>query len=128
MNQETEQNINEAINWLQKTGESVQDFAVEQAPLYCREVVAWEFWSGLIESSAGLLLVVVGITFLILLVRWVRADHGEPNFRTMGSMFVAFICLPFGILSMAGGIPKTIKSTVAPRMVIVEHLNALIGK
>jgi hypothetical protein len=29
MNQETEKNINEAIDWLQETGASVQDFAVD---------------------------------------------------------------------------------------------------
>lgn len=33
MNTETETNINQAIDWIQKTGGQIQDFAMEQPPL-----------------------------------------------------------------------------------------------
>ncbi len=49
----TEENINEAIDWLQQTGGRIEDFAMEQAPLYCQEIIQWTFWSGIIGGLIG---------------------------------------------------------------------------
>jgi cytochrome bd-type quinol oxidase subunit 1 len=118
----TEQNINEAIDWLQKTGGALQDFATEQAPLYCREVVAWEFWSHTIYAAAcviGLMLCVYAAYRII--SEGVKQDAAEALpvavVPAVASVFLA--CLLVGQISDAA------KAHVAPRLVIVEHLRGL---
>lgn len=122
---ETETNINEAINWLQQTGGSLQNFASEQAPLYCREVVAWEFWSGSIFGGIGVALSVIGLAAAMRFVRWMEEDNGEPNSRTLPSCVIAMLCLILGPILAVDNIPHAIKATVSPRLVIVEHLTGL---
>jgi hypothetical protein len=122
---ETETNINEAINWLQQTGGSLQNFASEQAPLYCREVVAWEFWSGSIFGGIGVALSVIGLAAAMRFVRWMEEDNGEPNSRTLPSCVIAILGLILGPILAGDNIPHAIKATVSPRLVIVEHLTGL---
>lgn len=125
MNPELEANVNEALDWLQKTGGAVQDFAVEQAPLYCREVVAWEFWSGAVFGGIGLVLMAIGLVALMKFIMWMKEDECEPNGRTVPAFFVTTGCLAVGVAMASSNIPKAVKATVAPRMVIVEHLRNL---
>lgn len=130
MNENTEMNINEAIDWLQQTGGAIQDFAVEQAPLYCREVVAWEFWYGMAGCLGGLLLLTVGGLLLRKGFAITREGKGkglsycerEDPFGWMGS---AILLLVLGTILSAGSATKAIKAAVAPRLVIVEHLKGL---
>lgn len=123
MNPETEKNINEAIDWLQQTGGQLQDFAAEQAPLYCREVVAWEFWIGIAGSLLGLAITLFGAWLVRKGMQLSRAPEscGEEVFPLWlgGTAVVASICV---LCAMA---PRTIKAAVAPRLVIVEHLRQL---
>lgn len=125
MTPETETNINEAINWLQQTGGSLQNFASEQAPLYCREVVAWEFWSGAIFGGIGIVLSVIGLAAAMKFVRWIKEDDGEPNSRTIPAFVIAMLCLILGPILAEDNIPQAIKAAVSPRLVIVEHLTGL---
>jgi hypothetical protein len=125
MKPETEVNINEAIDWLQQTGESLQDFASEQAPLYCREVVAWELWSGAIFTGFGIILATIGIIALMKFIRWMNEDEGEPNHRTVPSMIVALLGIVIGPMQIIHHAPKSIKAVVSPRMVIIEHFRGL---
>lgn len=125
MTPETETNINEAINWLQQTGGSLQNLASEQAPLYCREVVAWEFWSGAIYGGIGIALSVIGLAAAMKFVRWMKEDGGEPNSRTLPACVIATLCLILGPILAADNIPQAIKAAVSPRLVIVEHLTGL---
>ena len=125
MTEQTEANINEAINWLQETGGSLQNFASEQAPIYCREVVAWEFWSGAIFGSIGLALILIGIVAAMKFVRWMRDDDLEPTLRTVPALVVGLLCLILGPIMASTNIPRAIKSSVAPRLVIIEHLTGM---
>ena len=125
MTPETETNINEAIDWLQQTGGSLQNFASEQAPLYCREVVAWEFWSGAIFGGIGVALSVIGFAAAMKFVRWMIEDEGEPNSRTLPAAVIAMLCLTIGLILAGDNIPQAIKAAVSPRLVIVEHLTGL---
>lgn len=122
MTETTEQNVNEAIDWLQKTGGSVQDFAAEQVPLYCREVVAWEFWSGVALMGGALLVLLVGV----LTLRKVRKllDDDEESVIGSGVAFSIFIILPC-VMAVTHGARRSIKAAVAPRVVIVEHLKGM---
>lgn len=119
MNEATEKNINEAINWIQETASSVQDFAIEQAPLYCREVVAWEFWSGMALIGGALLVLVAGL--LILKKVWKLLDGDEETVIGSSVLFGIFILLPC-VIVITHGARNGIKAAVAPRVVIIEHL------
>jgi len=125
MNPETETNINEAINWLQQTGGQIQDFAAEQAPLYCREVVAWEFWQGLTLSVIGLMIIIIPLIALWRFRKWIKQDLENVGaggfFSIMGSIILTIV----GFVIIAGNAPCAIKAVVAPRLVIVEHLRGL---
>jgi hypothetical protein len=125
MNPETEKNINEAIDWLQSTGGSIQDFAAEQAPLYCREVVQWELWSSAAGSVVGILLIVVGVVSGLLFIKFMREDEGEPNGRTLTTCATMFMSVVVGLLTTRDSVPQLIKAITAPRLVIVEHLRSL---
>ena len=125
MTTHTEANLNEALDWIQKTGGAIQDFASEQAPIYCREVVAWELWIGAFYGSFGLLLFVIGCFAAATFVRWMVDDDGEPNGRTVTSFFVAFLALAGGSCMFLTNAPQAIKAAVSPRLVIVEHLSKL---
>lgn len=121
MNEKTETNINEAIDWLQKTAEGVQDFAVEQAPLYCKEVVAWQLWSSLIWAVFGLLVVIIAV---YLIGRCIR------SFRDKDEICVGFglggaVLMVAGLFPLLGGTMDAVKAAVAPRIVIIEHLRGL---
>ena len=72
MNEQTEQNMNEAIDWLQSVGERIEGFTLEQMPLYCQEVLAWK--------------VALNVTWLILfgvllVVSLVLVAKGVPKWK-----------------------------------------------
>ena len=125
MTPETETNINEALDWLQQTGGSLQNFASEQAPLYCREVVAWEFWSGAIFGGIGVALSVIGLAAAMKFARWIKEVDVEPSLRTLSALVIALLCLILGPILVEENIPQAIKAAVSPRLVIVEHLTGL---
>ena len=126
MNAETETNINEAINWLQQTGGSLQNFASEQAPIYCREVVAWEFLSGAIYGGIGIAISVIGLKAATKFARWVEEDgDGESDPRTVLAFMVALLGIILGPMLAADNLPHAVKAVVSPRLVIVEHLISL---
>lgn len=119
MTETTEQNVNEAIDWLQKTGGSVQDFAAEQVPLYCREVVAWEFWSGVALMGGALLALLIGTA--IFRKAWKAYGDDEEFVAGASILFGIFLLVPC-LITITYGASSSIKAAVAPRVVIVEHL------
>lgn len=131
MNEHTEKNINEALDWLQQTGGQIQDFATTQAPLYCQEVVAWTFWQGMSYVILGILLLAMSASFAKKITpaykefektRKTVFDEPWAAVRWSALTVVLFI-LGFGFV--AENIGDTIKAKVAPRLVIVEHLKSL---
>jgi hypothetical protein len=118
-------NINEAIDWLQKTGAQVQDFAVEQAPLYCREVVAWEFWMGIINSSFGFLFLVTPLVMLWRYRQWFKEDLACLGTGSLAASILVPLISAGGLITIFNCAPQTVKAAVAPRLVIVEHLRGL---
>jgi hypothetical protein len=125
MTPETEQNINEAIDWLQKTGGAIQDFTAEQSPLYCKEVIAWELWSSVAGAVLGTVMFVTAIVALVIFVKGMRKYHGEPNGVTVSAIFIGIVCIVGGIALPMNYVPRAIKAIVAPRMVVVEHFRGL---
>ena len=122
MTPQTEENINEALNWLQETGSAVQDFAVEQTPLYCQEVVAWTFWQNAIGAGFGLTLLAVGIFCAYQLIKASRSDKDNEEFVMAISVIIGTLALMGGTIATATQLPDAVKAAVSPRLVIVEHL------
>ena len=120
----TSENINEAIDWLQKTGGVIQDFATEQAPLYCREVVAWEFWYGMTGGSISTAILLVGAYLVMRGVRAFKATTGDEELGAILSL-VGGIVVVIGVLMLLTYAPHAIKAAISPRLVIVEHLRTL---
>jgi len=125
MNTDTEKNINEALDWLQSTGGAIQDFASEQAPIYCREVVEWTFWMGATGTVMGLLLIVVAAVAMKVFFREIGENGGDNEGVIVASLFGGFIAAIMGLMILAKFLPDAIKAKVPPRLVIVEHLQAL---
>lgn len=115
MNEHTEKNINEAIDWLQQTGGSIQDFAMEQAPIYCKELIRYELWTGAIWLTLALLMLIVGVV-----LTWRGLKDDEEG--TICSGFALGI-ISLLVLVLCSG--DFVKAIVAPRVVIVEHLKSL---
>ena len=125
MSPETEKQVNEAIDWLQQVGGSVQDFAVEQAPLYCREVVAWTLWVNVAQVALSVLLIALGGAFI-----WKNKSRIGKAFEEMELAYpaAAIISSVVMVTALIGGCESAacaIKAAVAPRLVIVEHLRGL---
>ena len=121
----TEQNINQAIDWLQKTGGQIQEFTAEQAPLYCREVVAWQLWSSIAGVVGSLLIAAAAVYIAAKSRRWIAENVQEVH---PGAIFGSMAILAAIVLSFVGiyqNAQSAIKAVVAPRMVIVEHLRGL---
>jgi len=140
MNEQTEQNINEAIDWLQQTGGSIQDFATSQAPLYCQEVVAWTFWKGLTCTLIGVFLLVLCAIFAKQICPAWRSfkeskeplQYFEEPLRYFEEPWAAIrwsvltvVFFILGFTFVCNNIGNTIKAKVAPRLVIVEHFKKL---
>lgn len=122
MTPQTEENINEALNWLQVTGSAVQDFALEQAPLYCQEVVAWAFWQNAVGAGIGLTLIAVGIFCAYQLIKTSRSYKDNDEVVMALSTMVGGLALIVGIIATTIHLPDAVKAVVSPRLVIVEHL------
>jgi cytochrome c biogenesis factor len=131
MNEHTEQNINDAINWLQQTGGAIQDFATTQAPLYCQEVVAWTFWQNMAYTSIGLfLLILCALSAKQVRPAWREYKDSKPTiyeepWAAIRWSILTAVFFVFGLIFVVENIGDTIKAKVAPRLVIVEHLRGL---
>jgi hypothetical protein len=123
MTQETETNINEAINWLQQTGSTIQNFASEQSPIYFREVVEWAFWYSALCGGLGIVLIALGIVGAFKMKSWIEKVEDQPPYLL--NIFGTFVLLILGICLTCEHIPNAIKAKVAPRMVLIEHLTGL---
>lgn len=119
MKEQTEQNINEAIDWLQQTGSSLQDFAVEQAPLYCQEVLT-------IHLIGGLLMAIIPIPILIFsvwgTVKFCRKSYEKPYDFYEVNAFICGLTAAVCVVVSPIGAYKASKTQFAPRVVIMEHL------
>lgn len=122
----TEQAQAELIEWIKKTAEEGQEFVVREAPLLAQEVVAWEFWIGFTIVATWFVAAIVLSTAAWLVYKSCckNPEIGEPPQLPIATFTC---CLLFiGLLPVVfEGIPRMVKSTVAPRLVIVEQLGRL---
>jgi uncharacterized membrane protein len=118
-----EQQINEALQWLQSTGQSLVDFTGEQAPLYCQEVLNWTFYSNMIAVIIGIIWI-IGSLFLIkpCIKSWNfgYCDHTKGAIISVSTTLALIMSVCF-ILITIFSVVDMVKVKVAPRMVLVEH-------
>lgn len=122
MNTETEKNINEAIDWLQQTGQSVQSFAIEQSPLYCRELIQWKIHLGI---YAAFYLVFALIVASLLGRYCLKAAHEGDEGPAIMAMVVAGFLAISAIIATPPAIFEGFKAYHAPRVIILEHLQEI---
>ena len=118
-----EQQINEALQWLQSTGQSLVDFTGEQAPLYCQEVLNWTFYSNMIAVIIGIIWI-IGSLFLIkpCIKSWNFGYGGDLKGGMISvSTSLALIMSYCFIITTIFSVVDMVKVKVAPRMVLVEH-------
>jgi len=125
MNKQTETNINEAINWVQQTGGSIQNFATEQAPLYCTEVVMWTFWSGFLIVIVGAMLLTISALVFRKANRMVGKKNNYSDVLPIFMWLFSFILVLFAFTAIVKGSHKMAKAKISPRVVIIEHLQDL---
>lgn len=126
MTDTTEQNVNQAIDWLQKTSGTIQDFAVEQAPIYCKEVISWYIFDGVIAVVLSFPLFLVS-AFLYKRSRNLAQNKKESSIGDEGAAHFVFGFIVFvgAFIALASGVSSIVKAATAPRIIIIEHLKGL---
>ena len=122
----TPDKLDQALSFLVDTMKETKDFALDQAPIVVREIVAWQLWSNIISATAT----AATAAFLLLYMR--KRAHEMPP-----TTYEDFPTREFGIvLSWGGAITLAIcslidataaaKALVAPRLVVLEFLQNVI--
>lgn len=118
MNQETEEKLNQTLDWIGETASQGKDFVLEQAPLYAQELIRYEIISSLIFCSLFLVAGVVGLVLLFKSMKEQCPGEVDRFYLGMGAMSV----IPFSLFGTLETGMDAIKAYTAPRVVIVEHL------
>lgn len=124
MNSTTEANLNDTINWLKEVGGQAQAFTIEQAPIYCKEVIQWEVNSSLILIGISLSLFLVTAIGIVLGWKLYKKTDDE-NFIAapcVGGTFLVFIALILGPI----GVRDYYKAKTAPRVILVNHFKDIL--
>lgn len=112
-------------------------FISEQAPLYAQEVVAWKLWGGISGLIVCLVMVAGGAALSWLSVRLLRqafkleniGKYEEAGGFGVGGLFVGLVALGLlvvGVAGIPGEVNSVVKASVAPRMIVLEHLRGLV--
>ena len=115
MNDKVKEQLADLLAFVKAGAEKTTEFAVEQAPLVAREIVAWEFWSAL----GGVALCVAAI---VVLVRIAKAPSDYRDEFVHVYLWAGVII--FSVVGLVAA-SAVIKSTVAPRLVIIDYIGRL---
>lgn len=121
---ELQQRLITLLDYVGDKAKAAEGFAIEQAPLVAREIVAWQFWSSIFLIFLFVMLGAVAWSIAVYCWR-TRNDWFDPDFAAMVACFaaVAGIALP-----LAGGGTNgyiAVKATVAPRLVIIDYIKTI---
>ena len=121
---------NDLLDWLKESGEKGAAFIEREAPLLAQEIVAWYFWSSVFELSLGLcFMLLVGIALAISLfqISKIAVEEARQAIAFPACIIAALAAAVPGIAVVDGAYCAT-KATVAPRLVILEHITGAVGK
>jgi len=100
---------------------ATKDFVLEQAPLYARELVTWQMWDGIVCGTIFLLIFFVSILGFCTGIKIIKNDKHDEGFACiMVGITVALI----SIFISTKEYRSAIKAVLAPRVVIIEHLQS----
>ena len=127
MNTTTEENIKTTLKWVGETAQEGKEFILEQAPLYARELLEWEFMQGVIMAAVYGVILASLIKAGLLLFKGIKND--KPHYYNSDGKIclIAIICLIsiFATIGLVYNTCQAIKAKTAPRVIIMEHLNGL---
>lgn len=112
------------IDWFTQTASASEDFIIEQAPLYAQEVVAWAFWSGVIAAAIGSFVLVLCLA-ASLWVLWKAKSEDDESYLVMFLPIVVVVAVSLGVTAPL--VSQAVKAHVAPRVVILEHVQQLVN-
>ena len=117
----------ELLDWIKQTAERGGAFLEREAPLYAQEVVGWYFWSNTIQAAAlipaALVLGFLSWKLCRLSIQY-SPDPSSGGVEVplgMGGALAGVLCAISAGFAVASIVNAT-KATVAPRVVIVEHI------
>ncbi len=119
----TEQQLAELLEFVKTTAEESKGFVVQEAPLLAQEIVAWEFWIGFasIATWVAFSIAISASAFVIHRGFCKTTDPGPPPPLMFSCLTLALI-LVTGSFALIEGVPRVVKSSVAPRLVIIEYV------
>ena len=125
MNEQLQKQLAELIDSANKAGSGLYQFIQSQAPEFCNQVVAWEFWSGVFYGCACLISVSI---LLVTIIKWWRKsdiDYGEYDARLVATLMSGVLSV---LLIGAGAVnaQAVIKCKVAPQLVVVETISSYL--
>jgi hypothetical protein len=115
----TEQNLNQAFDWLQKVGESVQDTAVEQLPLLAQEIVVRAILLNSVTLIAALVVLLASIYYMRRLIKDSIDDGGF-------CVVVVFIGAGSG-LALCHSVYSVCYAIFCPRLVVLDYIKDFIN-
>lgn len=123
MDPKVNEQLAELLAFVKKGAEATTDFAVEQAPLVAREIVAWTFWEALAGCFFGVLCAAAALWCGKLARRWANCrDVGEEiMFPVVGAAAAGIV----SVVVLTVNAPNAIKAAVAPRLVIIDYIGKI---
>jgi len=127
MDNDLQGKINESLSWIGETIKNSQEFIHEQAPLYAQEVLEWALWSNTITAIISLLMIIIALIGLALASRRLMKgeEEGDGVMEILVIMIGAFIAITCS-MTLFLSLKSAIKSQVAPRALLIEHIQGKI--
>ena len=101
------------LSWLQ----SGEEFAIEQAPQLCSEIIAWE----IVSSILG---IAIGIVVLAVAIRWMYIGYSrdEEDPISEGIFVIGLGLFTVGSAPFLVNLFFLLRVLISPRLVIVQYL------
>ena len=119
-----DQEIAALIEWVRMAAEKGQSFVETEAPLVASEILAWNFWCGMMMMSVPIIasLVVIFCSVRLYDACCKNEEIGRPP-EYLFTVLVSLICLIATLPAFAGA-TTVIKTVAAPRLVIIDYIKS----
>lgn len=137
MDPKVNEQLAELLAFVKKGAEATTDFAVEQAPLVAREIVAWTFWQAVVMMAFGVVMLAAAAV-CVKIARKVHTNEASyyedfgRRYMNDGAVFLIIALCAAAIVTTVGGAiqigtytPDAIKAVAAPRLVIIDYIGKI---
>lgn len=124
--------LNQATAKLLEYAQNAEAFASEQIPPLCEEIIRFGFWEHLIGAAIPALAIIVGICGCLRFAPRINSEfdrNSEVPVNFIAGIVSAIVVIGGTIATLESGIPHAIlciKTTVSPRMYLLEYLGDLV--